>query len=156
MEESDRDFLKILWYKNGQPKASRFTRVPFGLSSSPYLLNVTLKKHLEQEHQKNQFSTEKVLKGLYVDDVIATAENEGEILKLRKELPEIFSKAGMNLHKWSSTLSPDFCKDSEFKWAQCMTKMLGLTWDPKADVFILDVTQLTETRRFWHIDPHQA
>ena len=52
IQESDRDVLRFLWVddiKNPNPKitALRFTRVVFGVSSSPFLLNATVKHHME-------------------------------------------------------------------------------------------------------------
>ena len=49
----DRDVLRFLWIKNvsDQPPeiiALRFTRVVFGVSTSPFLLNATIDYHLEQ------------------------------------------------------------------------------------------------------------
>jgi len=52
VEESDHDALRFLWVHNVEedpPKTLplRFTRVVFGVSSSPFLLNATIRHHLE-------------------------------------------------------------------------------------------------------------
>ena len=48
----------------------RFARVAFGLSSSPFLLNATLKHHiLKYEHENADF-LQRLLQSLYVDDII--------------------------------------------------------------------------------------
>ena len=50
--EHDRDYLRFLWVKTftnySEPQIFRFARVVFGLSPSPFLLNATLKEHLEK------------------------------------------------------------------------------------------------------------
>ena len=51
--EDHRDLLRFLWFKNINdvpltPTTLRFTRVVFGLTSSPFLLNGTIKHHLEK------------------------------------------------------------------------------------------------------------
>jgi hypothetical protein len=53
VEEKDRDVLRFLWIndiKSDQPKVEvkRFTRLVFGVSSSPFLLNATLRYHMNQ------------------------------------------------------------------------------------------------------------
>ena len=50
MNEADKDVLRFLWVDDidkAEPKVitMRFTRVVFGLSSSPLLLNATIKHH---------------------------------------------------------------------------------------------------------------
>ena len=49
----DRDVLRFIWVNDineepMRPVVLRFTRVVFGISSSPFLLNATLKHHLEK------------------------------------------------------------------------------------------------------------
>ena len=50
VQKEDRDFLRFLWVKDLKsdvPEVTvlRFTRVVFGVSSSPFLLNATIKHH---------------------------------------------------------------------------------------------------------------
>ena len=50
--ERDRDSLRFLWVtnpddENPEMTTFRFTRVIFGVSSSPFLLNATINHHLE-------------------------------------------------------------------------------------------------------------
>ena len=50
--EADRDVLRFLWVddilqEEQKVVALRFTRVVFGVSSSPFLLNATIKHHVE-------------------------------------------------------------------------------------------------------------
>ena len=53
MAEEDRDVLRFLWVDDiNKPSPEivvlRFTRVVFGVSSSPFLLNATIKHHIER------------------------------------------------------------------------------------------------------------
>ena len=59
VEEADRDVLRFLWVKDlkREPpefEVYRFTRVIFGVSSSPFLLNATIRFHLEKYLKTNE------------------------------------------------------------------------------------------------------
>ena len=47
----------------------RFTCAVFGLSSSPFLLNATIKHHIEQFEQCEPDFTRKFIESIYVDDL---------------------------------------------------------------------------------------
>ncbi|MCG8626064.1 MAG: hypothetical protein MJE68_29215, partial [Proteobacteria bacterium] len=77
----DRDALRFLWISEvdtPDPKVVvyRFTRVAFGVSSSPFLLNATLKHHIETYQDSDPEFARKFLSSVYVDDVSLGAENE--------------------------------------------------------------------------------
>ena len=67
MNENDKDVLRFLWVDDidkAEPKVItlRFTRVVFGHSSSPFLLNATIKHHIEQYEQCDPDFTRKFWK----------------------------------------------------------------------------------------------
>ena len=73
MNDTDKDVLRFPWVNDvdkAEPKVItlRFTRVVFGLSSSPFLLNATIKHHIEQFEQCEPDFTRKFLQSIYVDD----------------------------------------------------------------------------------------
>ena len=78
----------------------RFTRVPFGNKSSPFLLNATIKHHLET-YPKTKVVTE-LLDNLYVDDWLTGADSDAEGCYMIQEADVIMKKAGMSFSKWSS------------------------------------------------------
>ena len=52
LQKSDRDYVRFLWTSDVQdpsaiPQTFHFKSVMFGSTSSPFLLQITLKKHLE-------------------------------------------------------------------------------------------------------------
>ena len=66
--EEHRDLLRFLWYENfdaDDPEVIilRFTRVVFGLTSSPFLLNGTISSHVSQ-NIFNEIHNVEVLKKL--------------------------------------------------------------------------------------------
>ena len=72
-------------------------RVVFGVSSSAFLLNATLKHHVGEYSS----SYPKVLKTLiYVNDVVVGADSEDEAYTLYTASKEILSHASFNLRKF--------------------------------------------------------
>lgn len=74
MAESDRDVLRSLWiddiYKaEPQVITLRFTRLVFGVSSSPFLLKATIKHNTEQYEQCDPAFTQTFLESISVDDL---------------------------------------------------------------------------------------
>ena len=60
VNENDRDYLRFLWFDNilsDQPKIvrNRFARVVFGVTSSPFCLNGTIRKHVQSYDFDKEF-----------------------------------------------------------------------------------------------------
>ena len=78
IDTEHRDFLRFLWYDDIRtdfpPSVLRFTRLVFGLTSSPFILNASVKFHLSQYlgQEKFKWVIEKFLQDLYVDDSTTT------------------------------------------------------------------------------------
>ena len=111
LNRKDRDATRFLWLKDTSKltvenniQVLRFTRIPFGLVCSPYLLAATINYHLE----KNPSSTcELIRNNIYVDNVVVGVDDVREAIKLYQQAKAIFGKASMNLREWISN-SNDF------------------------------------------------
>ena len=95
VEEADRDVLRFIWVDDpftDSPnlKTYRFTRVVVGVSSSTFLLNATIRFHLEKHLGQNESLVRRLLQSPYVDDVIAGGHTEEEVLQLCRESKDIF------------------------------------------------------------------
>ena len=95
VEEADRDVLRFLWVKDVKREPSefevyRFTRVIFGVTSSPFLLNATIRFHLEKYLKTNEEQVRRLLCSTYVDDIIAGGETEEEAFELYVQSKQIF------------------------------------------------------------------
>ncbi|GFY72539.1 reverse transcriptase domain-containing protein [Trichonephila inaurata madagascariensis] len=82
------------------------TRVLFGVTSSPFLLNATIKHHLKRYVDKFPHTHKLLENNLYVDDVHIGADNVDKALIVCLESYEIFKDASMYLRKWR-TNSPE-------------------------------------------------
>ena len=103
--ESDRDVLRFLWVNDltkdpPDVRTLRFTRVIFGVSSSPFLLNATIKYHLEQHLDSHPDLIQSLLRSTYVDDIITGASSEDEAFDLYTQSKEILRRGGFNLRKF--------------------------------------------------------
>ena len=89
LNEKDRDFVRFIWYddtdninsKNldeSKKAIYRLCRVLFGVTSSPFLLNGTLKLHIENS-SNNSIYTQQLVRSLHVDDLIAGANNVNDV-----------------------------------------------------------------------------
>lgn len=76
VDEKGRDSLRFLWAVDPSAESPelmtlRFTRVVFGVSSSPLLLNGTINYHLGTYHDTDPAFVDKFLSSIYVDDVVS-------------------------------------------------------------------------------------
>ena len=107
ISEEDRDFLRFLWVndiKSDQPEVVvyRFSRVVFGVASSPFLLNATLQKHINAYKSTDPKIVENLLQSLYVDDLNSGADNTPEALHQYSRVKEIMHQGGFNMRKWKT------------------------------------------------------
>ena len=72
--KTDRDVLRFLWVRDIEEQSPniivlRYTRVIFGVACSPFLLNATVRLHVEKYQDTNPSVVMKLLQSIYVDDV---------------------------------------------------------------------------------------
>ena len=130
LKESDRDYVRFLWVTEGKLVCYRFKRVPFGLSSSPFLLNATIRFHL-QKH-KVPFAD-----NFYVDDLIVGGEDIHEAMAKGKLINDTMKLGGFTLRKWASN-KPLSLPDSYHKAGDAAQKVLGIHWNLEHDYIKLD------------------
>ena len=101
--EPDNEFLRFLWFDDvfaTEPKMVRncFARVIFGVKSSPFLLNGTVRKHTSNYNIDSDFIT-KIVDSFFVDDFTG-GEDTVEKAYLFKKLKLRFLEGRFNLRKW--------------------------------------------------------
>ena len=107
VNECHRNYLRFLWYNNifneNSLKVYRFARVLFGLTCSPFLLNGTVKVHVEKHvNHDTRAVLEKFLRDSYVDDTATSFNSIGDASKIHSITSSVMSKGGFNLRKWDS------------------------------------------------------
>ena len=107
VSKEDCDVLRFLWIRDGseEPTVLRFTRVVFGISSSPFLLNATIKHHLDQFSSNQPELVQMLLRSIYVDDVVTGADDEDRAYSLYVESKDMLARGGFNLRKFATNSS---------------------------------------------------
>lgn len=156
--EEDRDVLRFLWLtgspddENTNLRVLRMARVVFGVTSSPFLLAATIRKHLEKYQASHSQVINTLKDSLYVDDFIASSSSVEEAHVLTTSAKKIMSDASMNLCKWTtnSLELKEQWQQSDFDFAMnpetsgCVLKVLGLVWRPETDDFVFDLKHLMD------------
>ena len=151
LNKCDQDTQRFLWDVNGQIRTMRFERVIFGNTSSPFLLNATLKFHLSKFERTR--TVKELTNNLYVDDWLTGADTEQELMNLKTEATQILNKGGFPLAKWTS--NSDMIRESvnksksfnEHQEVPC-TKILGISWITDEDSFSFETFQIERTVLF--------
>lgn len=146
--------------KNQEIQVLRFTRLPFGLTQSPFILNCTIAEHLKKFMHDNPAVVEAIQKSLYVDDVIHAVNTEEEAEMLKKKSIDIFAAGGFELHKWHSNVDTledqNTNTDGEVSYAKqkfggdvLSTKILGIHWNKGSDEMAIKIpkSDFQETKR---------
>ena len=115
--KEDRDVLRFLWFddvKKEYPEiiVLRFARVVFGVSSSPFLLNATVKHHVERYGEEDPEFVETFLRSIYVDDLSSGGDTDEEAYQLYIKSKVRLAEGGFNLRKFV-TNSPELRKQIE-------------------------------------------
>lgn len=117
-------------------RVHRFSRVVCGISS-PFLLNATVKYHLERFLDSNGATVKPLLWSTYVDDIISGADSDEEAFELYTQAKEIFRQGGFNLSIDSTEGLPN---SVAFTSTTQEVKVLGITWNPQNDTLIFDLS----------------
>lgn len=143
LNETDRDVHRFLLFDaDNQVRHMRFKRVTFGVASSPFMLNATVKLHLSKFEKDN--TVKELETNMYVDDWLTGSDSEEELSEMMMKSTEIMLLGGFPLTKWISN-SPQVkeCLQRSFDYQQDNAvgqsqKVLGLGWKPTEDVFHFD------------------
>ena len=139
LESSDRNYTRFLFCHDlvaypVQLTTYRFCVVPFGVTSSPFLLAKTLEYHFSRHPHPLAKDLES---RFYVDNYIMTTNNENDLYQIKTDLTEILEDAGMPLQAWCSN-SLKFNESQGDPDIKENLKLLGLVWDFENDTISLN------------------
>ena len=120
--ERDRRYLRLIWQERNQSSGEpnkvvlEFDRLPFGLNSSPWLLQASLGHVIGTASDTPGWVLEKMKTSIYVDDLVASVSNESEKVRFMDESEKLLNGAGFKLKKWddsSTVLGLDYDQGSD-------------------------------------------
>ena len=133
----DRDFTRFLWLSDPTDSDSsfityRFRAVPFGTTSSPFMLNATIQYHLE--HFNSPVSLD-MKKNMYIDNVISGADTEKSAVNYYQEGRTLMNDAKFNLRSWASNCSAlqDVAAQESTAHTGEEINTLGMRWNTSSD-----------------------
>jgi len=175
---TQRDLLRFLWIKDSNAEnldiiTMRFTRLVFGLTCSPYMLNATIRHHLESVVDSDRTFADSVVSSIYVDDFASSFQTEKEAFEMYENLKKHFLSGGFNFRKFATnkaelldtiekgeqTYKPnqDVSENDNvlsFENAKQVTthvihdnknlKVLGIPWDKDKDKFLINFASFNE------------
>ncbi|XP_057377381.2 uncharacterized protein LOC130698716, partial [Daphnia carinata] len=150
IQEEHGQIVRFLWIKDPKDDNSewieyRWRRVPFGLSSSPFILRAVILKCLDEHRDEYPELVGKLSSQLYVDDWLGGASSVPQAIEAITQAQKIFNSAKMELRKWTTNSvalreqlhALQFQKKEITKGdnTEKAVKALGVTWDPETDSF---------------------
>ncbi|KAL3092962.1 hypothetical protein niasHS_004989 [Heterodera schachtii] len=143
VREEDRDATRFLWLEDPQKTeissptyvrtvVFRFCRVSFGLTTSPFLLNATIREHLSFY---DTALPQTILENLYVDNILINVKENEDILKICLESIELFRQGGMKLQEFfcSKPIAIRSLPAELLAKNQKEIKVLGIPWMNEED-----------------------
>uniref|UniRef100_A0A0R3QIH7 Reverse transcriptase domain-containing protein n=1 Tax=Brugia timori TaxID=42155 RepID=A0A0R3QIH7_9BILA len=106
LHPDDRDVTRFLWVKDPTKQLTRdnlivyrFTCVPFGIVTSPFILAATLLYHFQKTDPSFY---EKYSQHFYVDNLVTSVDSADEAIALYERANRIFAEVSMQLAQWGS------------------------------------------------------
>ncbi|KAF8783509.1 hypothetical protein HNY73_013663 [Argiope bruennichi] len=153
LDEEDRNCTRFLWFRtekdaNGKIHLRneiltyRFSRLPFGLTSSPFLLSATLRELANMHSDSYPTAAKHLENNIFMDDFVMGVDTAEQATTLYQEMQDLMTQISLPLAKWS-TNSKNLqaiweLKDIIFK---CNTQVLGINCNIREDVFHTDINE---------------
>ena len=142
VKEEDRDAFRFLFDRNGKEEQYRFSRVPFGVEASPFLLGATLGYHYDQQLPELEDTVIALKENTYVDNIMQTSSEIDKLKKFKSESQVILASANFPIHKWESNI-----ESLEDKDMPNPSKILGHVWDKREDTLEIQVPAAPESEQ---------
>ncbi|GFS65453.1 integrase catalytic domain-containing protein, partial [Nephila pilipes] len=130
---SSSNVLKTQYYKY-EIAVYRFSRLPFGLTCSPFLLCASTRELAMKHISEFPIAASMIDKHLYMDDFLASTETETHITMLYHEVTDLMTLMKLPMEKWATNslkLKDVIQTNKEFR--KSTTDVLGIDWDTNDD-----------------------
>ncbi|KAK5969552.1 hypothetical protein GCK32_011694 [Trichostrongylus colubriformis] len=143
LQRSQQDATRSLWLKDTSKPLSadnlriiRFTRIPFGVNASPFLLAAAIKLYI---HREQCPVGAEISRNTYVDNVILGASSRSEAPKKYELAKSIFTRMHMNLREFlsNSTYVNSRIASRDRAIDPSSASVLGIRWDFENDTLTI-------------------
>lgn len=157
LDSADRDLTRFFWYRviadvNGlyhttdEVTTYRFTRLPFGLTCSPFLLSATLRELATMYNKDFPTATTLINRSMYMDDFAASNKDENELSTIYSELTALMNIIHLPMAKWATNSTSLLRRwEAEGLAIHVETQVLGMDWNTELDVFSISPTAILKT-----------
>ena len=124
----------------------------FGAGPSLFLLDGTLRHHIEKYEKEDPEFVRKLVESFYVNDLATGSHSKCDAFHLNQKIKSRMAEGGFVLQKWKNNrnwLKPHICSRA---YAQTTLgnlmgkgdKILGVSWDKENDVFRFPLEELVK------------
>ena len=155
LDERDRDLTRFFWFrveeKHGNWRTTddivtyRFTRLPFGLTCSPFLLSATIREFATRCSTAFPTAAKLLDQSTFMDDFAASCEGNNEAITIYYEMTSLLKQIRMSLAKWviNSQLLKSIWRTEGHESKQ-EVRVLGVGWDIESDSLVFDHHDVTD------------
>lgn len=156
LHENDRNLTRFFWYST-LPKTCgdyevtddivtyRFTRLPFGLASSPFLLSATLKELASLYKEECPTAAMIIDKSTFMDDFTISVKGDDQAVLAYHELTRLLKHIRLPLSKWASNSMPlKGIWNAEGVDHRRETSVLGVNWNTEEDYLTFDFQHILD------------
>ena len=152
--EKDRPFHRFLWRdlnQNKNPDVYEFSRVVFGVNSSPFMAQYVAQEHARNNEEEFPLAAKTILKSTYMDDSMDSVPDDAAGIQLYEELSKLWKKAGMRARKWLSNSQtvleniPDEDRATQLTLSDGSlpsVKALGILWKAEEDILTFQLVKI--------------
>jgi len=146
LDVKDRDLTRFFWCritkdregqydKTDEIMTYRFTRLPFGLTCSPFLLSAGLREHAER-HKRTFHMASLIDSNTFMAYFEAGAENDNCAVTIYYELTALMKLVNFPLARWASNSEQlIYIWKTEGQDTERQTEVLGVSWNTETDCF---------------------
>jgi hypothetical protein len=156
LDRKDRDLTRFLWYRISKDDKGnhytthevvtyRFSRLPFGLTCSPFLLSATVRELATMCREKYPNAAPLIVSNMFMDDFVAGIKDDNGAVSIYYELSALMKTIKLPMAKWATS-----CEELKEIWKaegqeiQKKTQALGVDWNTEYDTLSVDPREILE------------
>lgn len=131
----DRDAIRFTWLKdpslppsNENTRYMRFTVLPFGVNSSPFLLAMAITLGILNSNASPELK-ETITKMCYVDNVFVATDKPEKLKEIYEESKKCFKSIGMNIREFTTNYPKNIFNEEDKTKNPENVKILGYIYD---------------------------